>query len=162
APAAAPSPSAPTATPSPPPAPAVPAATPAKTTEVVENPYGLEALLKGGDLVSRATLGILVLMSLGSCYIIVTTVSEQPKRHRLGHLRRVDRNRHRRTGVDRQGCRSRRRSADHDGDRSRRCRSRRAGVQLAHPAQQERDGRSAELRRRPSRGAVVERADDDR
>ena len=68
------------------PAPA-PAATPAPpaaskgtvSTEIVENPYGLEALWKGGDLVARITLGILVIMSLGSWYIIVTKVYEQAK-----------------------------------------------------------------------------------
>ena len=70
------------------PAPAAPAATPAapaaaaKTTEVVDNPYGLEALLRGGDLVARITLGILALMSLGSWYIIVTKVYEQSKMNR--------------------------------------------------------------------------------
>src|SRR4051794_9633690 len=70
-----------------------PAATPApaakvgeKTTEVVENPYGLEALWKGGDLVARITLGILVIMSMGSWYIIITKVYEQA---RMGHQARV-------------------------------------------------------------------------
>ena len=67
------------------PAPAPPAATakaaPA-TTDVLENPYGLEALWKGGDLVARITLGILVLMSAGSWYIIVTKVYEQSKMNR--------------------------------------------------------------------------------
>ena len=67
-------------------APAAPAATPLpapkvgeKTTEIVENPYGLEALWKGGDLVARITLGILVIMSMGSWYIIITKVYEQAK-----------------------------------------------------------------------------------
>jgi len=65
-------------------APAAPAPSPAlaagtKTTEVVENPYGLEALWRGGDLVSRITLGILVIMSMGSWYIIITKVYEQAK-----------------------------------------------------------------------------------
>ena len=71
-------PAAPAATP----APAAPAAAPAagvRTTEVVDNPYGLEALWKGGDLVARITLGILVIMSMGSWYIIITKVYEQAK-----------------------------------------------------------------------------------
>jgi biopolymer transport protein ExbB len=51
----------------------------ARATEVVENPYGLEALWKGGDLVARITLGILVIMSMGSWYIIITKVYEQWK-----------------------------------------------------------------------------------
>src|SRR5262245_44587343 len=50
-----------------------------KTTEIVENPYGLEALWKGGDLVARITLGILVIMSMGSWYIIITKVYEQAR-----------------------------------------------------------------------------------
>jgi biopolymer transport protein ExbB len=61
------------------PAPAAPAATGVRTTEIVDNPYGLEALLKGGDIVARITLGVLVIMSLGSWYIIVTKVYEQAK-----------------------------------------------------------------------------------
>jgi biopolymer transport protein ExbB len=46
---------------------------------VIENPYGLEALWKGGDLVARVTLGILVIMSMGSWYVIITKVYEQAK-----------------------------------------------------------------------------------
>jgi biopolymer transport protein ExbB len=64
------------------PAPAVeaklpPAAAPA--TEVVENPYGLDALWKQGDFVSKGTLIILVIMSLGSWYIGVLKLLEQNK-----------------------------------------------------------------------------------
>ena len=73
---AAPAPPAPAA-----PAPAAPAAS-KTTTDVIENPYGLEALWKGGDLVARITLGILVLMSAGSWYIIVTKLYEQAKMNR--------------------------------------------------------------------------------
>ena len=51
----------------------------APSTEVIENPYGLQALWKGGDLVARITLGILVVMSAGSWYIIVTKVYEQSR-----------------------------------------------------------------------------------
>ncbi len=62
-------------------APAEPAAAPApkatKATEVVDNPYGLEALWKGGDMVARFTLAILVIMSMGSWYVIITKVYEQ-------------------------------------------------------------------------------------
>ncbi|MEP6942418.1 MAG: MotA/TolQ/ExbB proton channel family protein [Betaproteobacteria bacterium] len=61
------------------PAPAAPAAMPAgsRASEVIDNPYGLEALWKGGDFVSKSTLIILVIMSLGSWYIIITKVYEQ-------------------------------------------------------------------------------------
>src|SRR6266478_1332796 len=60
----------------PPAAPSAPAAG-TRVTEVVENPYGLEAMWKGGDIVARITLGILVIMSMGSWYIIITKVYEQ-------------------------------------------------------------------------------------
>ncbi len=62
---------------------ATPAAPPtrvgAKQTEIVENPYGLESLLKGSDIVARVTLAILAIMSMGSWYIIITKVYEQYK-----------------------------------------------------------------------------------
>jgi biopolymer transport protein ExbB len=61
------------ATPTPPPG----AGEPGK--EVIENPYGLEALWKGGDFVSRGTLIILVIMSMGSWYIMFVKVYEQMK-----------------------------------------------------------------------------------
>jgi biopolymer transport protein ExbB len=60
-------------------APAAPAAKAAKTVEVVDNPYGLQALLKGSDVVAKVTLAILVIMSIGSWYIIITKVYEQGK-----------------------------------------------------------------------------------
>jgi biopolymer transport protein ExbB len=47
--------------------------------EVIENPYGLEALWRGGDFVSRGTLIILVIMSMGSWYIMFVKVYEQAK-----------------------------------------------------------------------------------
>ncbi len=58
-------------------APAAPAGV--KTTEMVDNPYGLQALWQGGDLVARITLAVLVIMSVGSWYVIVTKVYEQAK-----------------------------------------------------------------------------------
>ena len=47
--------------------------------DVIENPYGLEALWKGGDFVSKGTLIILVIMSMGSWYIMFVKVYEQWK-----------------------------------------------------------------------------------
>ena len=83
APAAAPAAPAPPAAPAAAPAaPAPPAAAPApaaKGTEVIDNPYGLEALWKGGDFVAKTTLIILVIMSMGSWYIIITKLYEQYK-----------------------------------------------------------------------------------
>ncbi len=72
----------PAAAPSPPPAPAAeaqpmpPAAAP---TEVVVNPYGLDALWRQGDFVSKGTLIILVIMSVGSWYIGILKLLEQAK-----------------------------------------------------------------------------------
>ena len=74
-------PPAPAAAPAATPAPPVAAPAPAKAAEVLDNPYGLEAMWKGGDLVMRVTLAILVLMSMGSWYIIVTKLYEQ---HKMG------------------------------------------------------------------------------
>ena len=64
------------AAPAPTPAPA-PVATVAK--EEVVNPYGLEALWREGDFVSRGTLMIMLIMSMGSWYIIFTKLFEQQK-----------------------------------------------------------------------------------
>jgi len=58
-------------------APTPPAAKAAK--EVVENPYGLEAMWKQGDWVSKGTLLIMIIMSVGSWYIIFAKVLEQRK-----------------------------------------------------------------------------------
>ena len=55
--------------------PVPPAAAP--TTEVVENPYGIEALWRQGDFVARGTLIILMIMSIGSWYIGIIKVLEQ-------------------------------------------------------------------------------------
>jgi biopolymer transport protein ExbB len=62
-----------TATPTPPPP------LPSTGTEVVDNPYGLAALWSQGDMVAKSTLIILVIMSMGSWYIIFVKVFEQRK-----------------------------------------------------------------------------------
>ncbi len=49
------------------------------TTESVENPYGPKALWASGDFVTKTILSLLVIMSLGSWYIIVTKLFEQSK-----------------------------------------------------------------------------------
>ncbi len=67
---------APKPTPAPPPGAGVDAGV---QKEVVENPYGLEALWKQGDFVSRGTLIILIIMSMGSWYIMFVKVYEQMK-----------------------------------------------------------------------------------
>jgi len=50
---------------------------PVPTQESVENPYGLSALWQGGDYVARGTLVILVIMSMGTWYILITKLLEQ-------------------------------------------------------------------------------------
>jgi len=75
--------SAPAAAPAASAAPAVPAiaTAPAVTVakETVDNPYGLQALWSQGDIVARGTLIIMIIMSIGSWYIIFTKVWEQAK-----------------------------------------------------------------------------------
>jgi biopolymer transport protein ExbB len=48
-------------------------------TTTVDNPYGLAALWAGGDLVARAVLIILAIMSLSSWYVILTKLWDQRK-----------------------------------------------------------------------------------
>jgi len=47
--------------------------------ESVDNPYGLSALWEQGDFVARGTLIILVIMSMGSWYILLTKLYESFK-----------------------------------------------------------------------------------
>lgn len=61
------------------PEPVAPPPLAAVAKEQVDNPYGLDALWKGGDFVARGTLIILVIMSMGSWYIMVTKLFEQFK-----------------------------------------------------------------------------------
>jgi biopolymer transport protein ExbB len=81
APAAAPAAAAPApeaAAPVAPPAPAAAVAA-APAGEHDDNPYGLGALWAQGDIVAKGTLLILVLMSMGSWYVIITKFFEQSK-----------------------------------------------------------------------------------
>src|SRR5712675_2847272 len=65
--------------------PAAPAVEPVKpapaiavpASEVLENPYGIEALWKQGDFVARGTLIILIIMSVGTWYIGIVKLIEQ-------------------------------------------------------------------------------------
>jgi biopolymer transport protein ExbB len=50
----------------------LPPASPDVTQATVANPYGLGALWDNGDIVARATLVILVIMSMGSWYVLIT------------------------------------------------------------------------------------------
>ncbi|APV49549.1 biopolymer transporter ExbB [Betaproteobacteria bacterium GR16-43] len=64
------------------PAPAAAKAPPPVATtekESVENPYGIEAMWKQGDFVTKGTLIILIIMSMGSWYIMFVKVYEQFK-----------------------------------------------------------------------------------
>jgi len=57
-------------------------------TPEVENPYGLEALWRGSDWVAKATLIILVIMSMGTWYILIVKLYEQAKLRREGRAAR--------------------------------------------------------------------------
>ena len=72
--------------PAPPPtmAPPAKAVQPVVTKETVDNPYGLEAILRQGDWVSLGTLAILGIMSMGSWYILIVKLWEQYKLMREG------------------------------------------------------------------------------
>ena len=48
-----------------------------EAAETIENPYGLSALWNQGDIVAKGTLIILLLMSIGSWYIIFSKLFEQ-------------------------------------------------------------------------------------
>lgn len=63
------------------PAPAPVAATGAKT-DSVENPYGIEALWKGSDLVAKTVLVLLLVMSISSWYVTIVKLLEQSKTQR--------------------------------------------------------------------------------
>jgi biopolymer transport protein ExbB len=56
-----------------------PAASPAVTKETVDNPYGLAALWKDGGVIAKVNLIIMLIMSMGSWYIIFTKLWEQHK-----------------------------------------------------------------------------------
>jgi biopolymer transport protein ExbB len=52
---------------------------PTPATESLDNPYGLKAIVNHGDMVSKGVLGLLMVMSLGTWYILVAKVLEQRK-----------------------------------------------------------------------------------
>ena len=60
-------------------APAPAAAQAAAAPAAEENPYGLSALWAQGDAVAKGTLLILIIMSMGSWYVIFTKFAEQSK-----------------------------------------------------------------------------------
>ena len=61
-------------------APAETTAAPAKAAaESLDNPYGLKAIIEHGDLVSKGVLGLLMIMSLGTWYVLVAKLLEQRK-----------------------------------------------------------------------------------
>lgn len=57
---------------------------PLPAAKETHNPYGLEALWREGDIVAKSTLFILVLMSIGTWYIMVTKFIQQAKIKRQG------------------------------------------------------------------------------
>lgn len=57
----------------------VDAALPVAGSEAADNPYGIEHLWAEGGLVGQSTLIILIIMSVGSWYIIITKLIDQMK-----------------------------------------------------------------------------------
>ena len=56
------------------------AAAPAKpAAESLDNPYGLKAIVDHGDVVSKGVLGLLMVMSLGTWYVLISKLLEQRK-----------------------------------------------------------------------------------
>jgi biopolymer transport protein ExbB len=72
-----------TATPTPTPAPAAAPAAAAKSSASVENPYGLKAMLEHADVVTWTTFIIMVIMSIGTWYIMISKLVEL---NRIGRL----------------------------------------------------------------------------
>ena len=70
----------------PPVTPGAPVAKAAGGADALDNPYGLEALWKGSDAIAKSVLVILVLMSMGSWYIIIVKLIEQTKINRQAKL----------------------------------------------------------------------------
>jgi biopolymer transport protein ExbB len=60
------------------------ATAPSAGTTAVDNPYGLGALWAQGDAVAKITLLILVLMSVGSWYVVFTKFAEQSRMRKHG------------------------------------------------------------------------------
>jgi biopolymer transport protein ExbB len=58
---------------------AAPALAPKVEKETVENPYGISAMLRDGDFVTKGTFFIMVIMSMASWYVIFTKLFEQSK-----------------------------------------------------------------------------------
>jgi biopolymer transport protein ExbB len=56
-----------------------PAIAPKKAVEASENPYGIESLWKTSDAVAKTVLLLLLIMSVGSWYIMIVKVLEQAK-----------------------------------------------------------------------------------
>lgn len=59
--------------------PAPVASAPAPAVEQVKNPYGLEALWKGGDFIARGVLILMLIMSAATWYIMIAKLYDQRK-----------------------------------------------------------------------------------
>jgi biopolymer transport protein ExbB len=58
---------------------AAPTAAAKPGAESSDNPYGLKAIVDHGDVVSKGVLGLLMIMSLGTWYVLVSKLLEQRK-----------------------------------------------------------------------------------
>ena len=66
------------------------AVTTTPNSATIDNPYGLSALWAQGDAVAKITLLILVLMSVGSWYVIFTKYAEQSRIRKHGQAAQGD------------------------------------------------------------------------
>lgn len=66
------------------------AVTTTPNSATIDNPYGLSALWAQGDAVAKITLLILVLMSVGSWYVIFTKYAEQSRMRKHGQAAQGD------------------------------------------------------------------------
>ncbi|MBO9643745.1 MAG: MotA/TolQ/ExbB proton channel family protein [Pseudacidovorax sp.] len=71
-------------------APGADGATPARSAASQANPYGFQAMWEHGDMVSKGTLFILLIMSAASWYVIVTKLLEQRRVHSQSRLVQAD------------------------------------------------------------------------
>ncbi len=67
-----------------------PAAAPATRHSGQDNPYGFKAMWEHGDMVSKGTLFILMMMSAASWYVIITKLLEQRRVHGQARLVQAD------------------------------------------------------------------------
>jgi biopolymer transport protein ExbB len=70
--------------------PAAAVASPTTTKEAIDNPYGLKAMWEHGDFVAKGTLFIMIFMSMGSWYVLITKLMQSFKLARQARTARLN------------------------------------------------------------------------